>query len=261
MAIVVAVAAAAAWTTPAVAQTPLRVAAGFDGRFIPGARVPVQVTVEADRLVEGTLRVTYPREGEPTIEMPVEVPGGSVKVFTLVVPTRLDGTAPSRVVLEHDGQTTAARIPRLERLRDEELVALDRSLLAGGPLPGPAPLVAETGTARFAELSEALLAQAPDSLESVTVIGLGPDGLDALGPRAREALLRWVALGGSLYIDAQSGPVPSLPEGWQPGPEGRVRAGAGWIRLTGGAMSDGRWPGLVEPTMRSARVSGSLEMG
>jgi hypothetical protein len=243
---------------PAHAQTSVRVSAGFDGRFVPGARIPVRVTVTADRLVEGTLEVRYPREGEPVVRMPIEVSGGSVKEFVLVVPTRLDGTAPSQVVVTAGRDTTRQRIGELTTLSDQEVVAVSPRLLAGGPLPGPATLAAEAGTARFFHLDESLLAQAPESLESVTVIAVEAGDLEAFSPRVRAALMRWVSLGGELYIDAEAVPVGGIPEAWQPGPEGDVRAGAGRIRLTGTAMADGRWPTLVQPTVRAARTPGTF---
>src|SRR5687768_833975 len=72
--------------TPAArAESRLDVSAGYGGFHIPGRSRPVQVTVTAERLVKGEL-VVLGTGSSPRASLPVEVAGGSVKRFTLIVP-------------------------------------------------------------------------------------------------------------------------------------------------------------------------------
>ena len=70
---------------PAGAETRLSVDAGWDGRYRPGLPIPVRIEVSSDRLIQGDLVVSADDGTEVTL--PVEIPGGSVKEYLLVVPT------------------------------------------------------------------------------------------------------------------------------------------------------------------------------
>ncbi len=96
----------------------------------------------------------------------------------------------------------------------------------------------------------------------MSTIGAAADELVRLPPATRSALLAWVEQGGHLLVDADRGQtVEGLPAPWQPGSDGRASAGRGEIRLTGGAMANGQWPGLVEPTGWAATGDPSLRFG
>lgn len=230
----------------------LEVAAGYGGFHVPGRAVPVRVTISADRLLRGDLLAGGVGTTEGRVRLPVEVPGGSVKRYVLVLPpgtAERDGDV--RVELRSSGRVLARGEGRLRPAEGQELVGLLPGVLAGRPVPGPAPLAVDAGLARFVALEPADLGRGAAALEALSAIGLAPDDLAALGPSARDGLRGWVAGGGRLLLDAEpGGALPGLPEDWQPGPGGRVAAGRGEVRLTAGAMAGGRWGGLVEPTPR-----------
>ena len=223
--------------------------AGYGGFHVPGRALPVQVTVNADRLVKGDL-VVLGSGSSPRATLPVEVAGGSVKRFTLVVPGGVTSRAGSVDVELRVGNRTLGRGKAdVKAADDTELVGLGPQLVDEGSLPGPAPLSVDAGVARFAALDAGLLAQAPTSLEPLSTIGLASGELATLAPGVQAALLRWVGNGGHLLLDEAPGTtIDGLPAEWQPGPAGRVAAGIGEVRLTGDAMSAGRWAGLIEPS-------------
>src|SRR5690606_18942981 len=104
--------------SPAAADTELEIDAGYvDGQIVPGRPVPVRVQVRSDQLVTGTITATPYTLGAAgeAVTAPIEVAGGSVKDYLMIVPTQWDGgLGPSemRVVLRSgQGQpveTTAA---------------------------------------------------------------------------------------------------------------------------------------------------------
>lgn len=253
----------AASATMAAGAVRVTFTTGFGGRGIPGTEVPVRVRIAADRLVAGSVEVSVRQEGGPVaarVSAPVEVPGGSVKEYLLVVPT--PSVTPLRVearVSDRRGEVASQRAT-LQVPEDEELVGLLPGVLAGTPLPGPAPLAVDAGVARFFLLDELLVARAPQSIESLGTIGMPADGLRTLAPAARAALLQWVSAGGRLLVDlppqgggpeaSGASPVWGLPDQWQPGAGARRAAGRGEVATTGGAMAAGRWESLIEPTAR-----------
>jgi hypothetical protein len=234
---------------PAGAESRLDVTAGYGGFHVPGRALPVQVTVTAERLVKGEL-VVLGTGSSPRATLPVEVAGGSVKRFTLIVPGGVTSSAGSvDVELRVGGRALGRGKADVKAADDAELVGLGPQLVEGRSLPGPAPLTVDAGVARFAALDAGLLAQAPTSLEPLSAIGLASGELVGLAPGVRASLLRWVGSGGHLLLDEAPGTsIDGLPAEWQPGPAGRAAAGLGEVRLTGDAMSAGRWAGLVEPS-------------
>ncbi|MGH8992869.1 MAG: hypothetical protein ACRDZ7_15275, partial [Acidimicrobiia bacterium] len=72
--------------TPALAATRLDIASGYSGFHVPGRAFPIRVTVSAERLVHGDLVVLNRGRSQAITTLPVEVAGGSVKRFLLVVP-------------------------------------------------------------------------------------------------------------------------------------------------------------------------------
>lgn len=242
---------------PALAATRLDVQAGYGGFHVPGRAVPIRVTVSAERLIHGELVVKAPGREQAVTTLPVEVAGGSVKRFLLVVPGGVAKTTDSLTVeLRQNGQAVGTGKGDLKAADDAELVGLTPGLSEGRPLPGTAPLAVDAGVARFAALDAALLA-APAALDSLSTIGLAAGELAALAPSARSNLLRWVGAGGHLLLDdGASAPVDGLPADWQPNPAPgpinlRKIAGQGEVRIVDGAMATGRWAGLVEPTTAS----------
>lgn len=249
---------------PAAAATTLKVTGAYDGSYVPGRPMAVRVQVAADRLVRGRLEVSV-TNGTP-VGVPVEVPGGSTKEFLVVVPPWQSlgfGGGVGIIARLRDGSTDVATgSGNLQSSVGQELVGLLPGALGGRAVPGPAPLAVDAGTARFTTVGPAELAQAPASLGPVSTIGAAADELVRLPPATRSALLAWVEQGGHLLIDADRGQtVEGLPASWQPGRDGRAPAGRGEVRLTAGAIANGQWPGLVEPTGWAATGDPSLRFG
>jgi hypothetical protein len=240
-----------AWASPAAGETVVEIDAGYAGTYIPGRPLPVRVQLGADRLVSGDLQVSV--NGLPT-HVPVEVPGGSRKEFLIVVPTSTNQPPALTIVAQlPDGSKSPPRATTTANpLGDQEVVGLSAGALGGRSVPGPQPLAVDAGTARFVALSPADFDRAPDSLGALATMGLGGDELARMAPSTRNGVLAWVETGGRLLVDASpGGVVAGLPDAWQPGDDGRARAGRGEVRLTSGAMAAGRWSGLVEPSERT----------
>src|SRR5688572_21404060 len=81
-----AVAALSTWAPARAAESDesdlrIEATAGYAGLYVSGLPVPVRVTIHAERLVKGYLRVTSTVGGgqsiTPAIESPIEVAGGS----------------------------------------------------------------------------------------------------------------------------------------------------------------------------------------
>jgi hypothetical protein len=237
------------------AESRLDVNAGYAGFHVPGRALPVQVTVTAERLVKGDL-VVKASGGKREATLPVEVAGGSVKRFTVVLPGGVNtANGAVEVELRVGGRALGRGKADVKAADDAELVGLGPELMEGKTVPGPAALAVDAGVARFSALDAGLLAQAPAALDGLSTVGLASGELSALAPGVRAGLLRWVGAGGQLLIDTavpSSGvgtAVDGLPAEWQPAPAtGRVAAGLGEVRLTGDAMTAGRWAGLVEPS-------------
>ena len=247
---------------PASAATTVGVAGAYDGTYVPGRPVAVRVQVTADRLLQGRLEVVV-SDGTP-VGVAVEVPGGSTKEFLVVVPGsqsfNFDGALAVQARIRDGSTDIAAGNGVIQSSVGQELVGLLPAALGGRGLPGPTALAVDAGTARFAAIGPAELAQAPASLGPVSTIAAAADELMRLPGSARSAVLTWLEQGGHLLVDADPGQtVEGLPPAWQPGQDGRAPAGRGEVRLTGGAIADGRWAGLVEPT--GWALAGNPEFG
>ena len=234
------------------AGTSIEVDAGYGGTYLVGRRLPVRVTVRADRLVRGSIEVTVPAQtGSWGID--VEVPGGGVSDFVVVVPT--PATIEVRQIdvrLVGAGEPITAEAD-VDALTDEQLVGLLPELTPAD-LPEALALAMEAGTARFVALDTDTLSVA-GILDPVGTVVAGPQELTRLAPEARAAVLDWVDRGGRLLVDAAPGaPVAGVPEAWQPGAGGRAGAGMGEIRLTGGAAAAGQWDRIIEPTPTASLV-------
>ena len=242
------------------AESRLDVSAGYAGFHVPGRALPVQVTVTAERLLKGDL-VVKESGNKREATLPVEVAGGSVKRFTVVLPGGVSAASGAvDVELRVGGRALGRGKADVRSAEDAELVGLGPELIEGRSVPGPASLSIDAGVARFVALDAGLLAQAPASLEGLSTVGLASGELSALAPGVRAGLLRWVGGGGHLLIDDPVGTaVDGLPAEWQPAPgNGRAAAGLGEVRLTGDAMTAGRWAGLVEPSSAARNDSGGF---
>ena len=126
--------------------------------------------------------------------MPVEVPGGSQKEFLIVAPSGVDPTQSPDVVarLLQGDQVWRRGSVTVRSAVDTELVGLLPGALRGRPVPGPAPLAVDAGTARFAAIGEADLEQAPASLGPAVHPGRRHRRDRPALARARAGVLRWM---------------------------------------------------------------------
>ncbi|MGH9149904.1 MAG: hypothetical protein ACRD0F_06130, partial [Acidimicrobiales bacterium] len=170
--------------SPAGAETTLTVAAGHGGAHLPGRQAPLRVEVAADRRIDGTVVASLTAEPGYKVSLPVEVPGASVKVFHLTVPTPpTRATVTVQVDLRAGGRTVASTRSGLQATADQELVGLLPGALAGRTVPGTAPLSVDAGTARFVALDEIDLGRAPAGIDSLSTIGAAAGELGRLpGP-------------------------------------------------------------------------------
>lgn len=232
---------------PAAASTDIAVAAGLGGSYTPGDRVPVRVTINADRLVDGTITVSVVG-GDATqrVSVPAEVPGGSVKDVWVLVPTSVGFDAQLRVQLRDGKDVLAEKSAALATRSDQDVVAVLPGL--GRDLPSTAALALDVGTAKLVAIDASLLDLGTGALDAAAALAATPGDLGGLAPAQLDAITAWVEHGGTLLVDGLPGTdVPGVPETWQPGAATYARAGAGMVRLTAGALAAGQWNGLLTP--------------
>jgi hypothetical protein len=231
----------------------MTVEAGIDGFYDPGEHVVVRVTVNADRLLRGEVRVAVPNAGRTiVVRRPVEVAGGAEKTFLLPVPTSpFDGGHLTIDLIPQEGESLR-RTVNLQATIDTDLVGVLPVLAAAaGQMPGTTSLAVDAGTARLSVLDADTLALGADAIGAFDVVAGVARDLDQLDPAARTALLDWVGHGGRLLLDDTADPA-SLPEEWRPGPAGYAFAGIGEVRRTAGAATRGAWSSILDPGSGSA---------
>ena len=238
--------------------TTIEVDAGYGGTYIVGRRLPVRVTVRTDRLVRGSIEVSVPAQ-TGTWGIDVEVPGGGVSDFVVVVPTpTMFELREIEVRLVGAGENVTAEAD-VDPLEDGQLVGLLPEVTPPD-LPEPLALPMEIGTARFVELDADTLAVA-GVLDPIGTLVAGTEELGRLAAEARATVLDWIDRGGHLVVDAAPATaIAGLPDEWQPGPAGRTAAGLGEVRSAAGAAAAGRWADVVEPTS-TASVADLANLG
>ena len=252
-----------AGASPASAETKITARAGAAGWFWPGRRVPIVVTVEADRLIEGTVRVTTNANanaqfGGPgssaTIDVPIEVTGGSAKEVVAVLPSTSavngnDGSAAFSASVElRQGDNVIAQTDATATYKPwVEAVGVLPKFADLGELPDETPMPLNAGMARLVPIDAAELEAGAAALEVFPSIVALPADLRELSPVGRAALRSWMGDGGHLLVDGEAGTIEGLPEAWQP-TAGWARTGAGDVRTTGGGAQAGRWADVLVVT-------------
>ena len=226
----------------------------MNGHYEPGDHVLVQVSVTANRLIEGRIVVDNGPGGLESTQ-DIQVAAGATERADLVVPTRVwDQSGLGVELVDGDGDVIA-----------EERVTLrvDPGVELVGVLPGVATRVAELpeqvtlatgeGRAEIVPLAVDTLRLGPGVLESFdTIVGVGDD-LARLADADRAALLAWIDAGGRLLLDDDD--VSAIPEQWRPTGASYAWAGRGEIRLVDGGATAGRWADIVEPSPMGATDS------
>ena len=245
--------------SPAAAEPTISVEAGYGGLHQDGTALPVLVTIDADRLVDGEVRLTVisPDGSSKATVVEAEIAGGSSKEFRLVA-SGVNRFGPGVVVeLVEDDEVTATRRVTLRSPSDDEIVGVLPSLAAD--LPVTAPLTVDLGVARLNALDTEWLDLGSSAIETVDiVVGAAPD-LRALSPRANDALQGWLEAGGTLVIDEPAGTLVAEID-VALGPVGEpVTVGRGRVFSSGGAAAAGEWDDLLSPTaVRSLSAEGGF---
>ena len=233
---------------PAGAETGLDIRPFAGGVVKPGRPVPVRIGVRADQLVRGTLVVDLGQG--TTVQLPVEIPGGSEKRFLVVVPshpTLWDGRSLQLDVTLRAGSTVLARgSEHLLRDGTVEVVGVLGSL--ADDRPAKAALRVDAGLAHYDEVDDELLAAGPDALAVIDTLATSDDDLRALTASDRDVIGGWLYRGGHLIVDAPSTPS-GLDASWRPAEGATSRAvGHGMVRVTAGELARGEWDEVIEPT-------------
>jgi hypothetical protein len=234
------------------AESTVTAKAGVGGRYVPGRELPVTVTVQADRLIRGTLRVTPDGNTQMTVEVPVEVSAGSGKDIVAILPSvRPNGGPPSEVsvsvdLIEEDAvvASTAARATFEEWT---EVVGVLPQLASQTRLTDTAALRFGGGIAKLATVDRSLLDAGAGALGPFATVVGSPGELAALSGPQRHAVLQWLAAGGQLYIDGEAGTYGGLPEEWQP-VSGWAPAESGVVRVSHGLAQAARWSSFLDAT-------------
>ena len=252
--------ATASAAAPATATSArLTVEAGWSGAFDPTAPIPVRITITADRLLKGTLRVEA--DGAVPNVLPIEVAGGSRKRIVLVLPGS-DFSNAVRISAKVDGDARLTASADVVSRQLAELVAVMPGVRAGRALPTTATLAYDAGTVRFSALQDDELALAPSSIQALGTIAVAPSDLRSMDAYAIDGLSRWVGGGGHLLVAADPGDsLPQLPASLQPGTRRLVESGDGDVRMAGSDLGSRSWNGVVEPTPVGNRRSGRVAFG
>lgn len=234
---------------PADAATRLEVAAGVDGQFRPSGSLPVAVEITADRALAGRLDVLVTGTAAADVAgravLEIEVPGGSVKEYRVVLPAPATPEGQVRVTFRPDGAAPVTETVELDFASANELVGL---------LPGVAP-TGEPGSAANLPVTggQALpVVLAPDDWDPAVLHGVGTLGataadLAALTQPWRSELGSWLTHGGRLLVDEAPGTsLAGIPERWVAGPSTDV--GLGEVVFTGDSVVNADLASVVVPT-------------
>lgn len=222
-------------------EVAMTVRAGIAGRYRAAQPLGVVVDIEADRLVTGTLRLTTTFDTQAR-ELPVELAAGTRRqlVFSAIAPAFDPGPDAFRATFTVDGGGQAAATPAAQ-------VAADQIVGVLGALATSAPetvVLERTDGVVTIETIDADRLAVPGWLGPVSVLVTEQADLDRLDPESMIQVLDWLGGGGQLVIDDATDTVAALPAAWQPGDDGRARAGLGLVIGSGGELAAGRWATL-----------------
>ena len=236
----------------------LTVQAGVRSWYDPGDHVVVTATVEASSLFSGSLDVAA--FGSANVSQRIDVAGGTTKTVRLVVPTNPQFVDDNGLVVQltRGSDSVAEETVRLKVADVVEIVGvLPAVATRAGKLPEQVELASDTGTAQVIALPVELVELGASALEVYDTIAATSADLTSLPAPARSALLAWLNRGGRLLLDDAAN-LSVLPAQWRPDAAGYALAGQGEVRVAAGAISEGKWATLIEPTGSSASESGGF---
>lgn len=235
---------------------------GVRGLARAGHALPVSVEIAAQRLITGELRLVA-TEGEHTVtaERTIEVPGSSTKRFVLVAPLAMGAFDDLVVELSIEGEVIVSHEVVADVDPQIEIVGVMGLVSAADSLPATAELAVPSGSAILVGLDTETLGAGLAALSVFDSIVASAADLEALAGREFEALSAWVTGGGQLVVDEVNGPVPRLPESWQPAADEVRAAGRGLVRLSSGEAKVGAWDTVLLPTpIDDATEAGSFDL-
>jgi len=232
------------FAAPASAEAEITLEVGYDDLHSAGTDLPVRVAVETDRLVDGELRLSKSNGGGVLVTVPVQIAGGSSKVFDIAIPGLTDWDRNIRVELVEGGEVLDVKRQSSVSPRYSELVGVTDAL-SGNIVPIVELQVPELGDVRLFHLAAGRLDLGRSALDTLDMVVTNAQDLNAQTPAARTAVAGWVRDGGHLYIDDPAGvPIPGLdvpvPTDGEP-----VAFGLGMVRGTNGAAAAGQWDFLM----------------
>ncbi len=187
----------------AQAQTALEltITPAFEGNYVPGTWLPLQVAlVNEGAAFEALVVATLP--GNPNrYTMPVELPGGSQKLVTLYVAMDQE-TRQVRVTIEHAGTVVGEQVVEVRPRTAERLMGLTTEQTLALALPRRQDLQRLPFTV-FDLPPSSIPDQAP-GLGSLTLLMLADITSASLSPEQQQALLGWIVNGGHLIIEGGS---------------------------------------------------------
>jgi hypothetical protein len=229
----------------------VEVEAGIGGWVVPGEAYPVHVTVAADRLIDGVLRMHVPSpSGETLVERDVEISGGSTARIDLVAPAWPGPVSESRVELRVEGEVVARAGFEPTESSGDELVGLLPEVVAGeggaDALPSTVPVVADLGDVRPVPVDTNVLALGALALGPLDQLVANGEELAALPDGQQAAVSEWVQSGGQLLLmgdaEALEAATGAVPLDWLPVEGGDVVAGLGRVRSVGDDWTEGLLP-------------------
>lgn len=225
---------------PAVTLT---AAPAFDGNYVPGAWLPVTLTLSnSGPPLQALVAATLPEAPFRNTQL-VELPTGAEKSLVLYV--AMEQSSRTLRLSVEDGATVLAEQELEVRPRPDERML---GLLAGQDpqlrLPRRQDLAALPFT--VVGLTPAALPERAAGLSSLGLILLSAVPTDGLTPGQAGALLGWVSAGGHLFIGggpAAAGTVAGLPAALQPA---TIGAPAQIDDSPLAAFADGSGPGALD---------------
>ncbi len=191
----------------------LRTTAGIGGYVDPTRPLEITVEIETDLLFSGTVEAAG---GNASVLLDVEVPAGSRKSYTIVMPTPTLSATKVRLVAD-DGtevarETVSTRVPT-----DEILVGLVSA-------PALSPILSSLRDPITSNpITPVELAEMPDRRPAPLAYLVVPRGIPLPGP-----VVDWVRSGGRIVMEGSSPDLPGLrPFGRVPGADDVLWFGLG----------------------------------
>ncbi|MCS6879996.1 MAG: hypothetical protein RMK84_04740 [Oscillochloridaceae bacterium] len=243
---------------PARAQAGLELTAvpAFEGNYLPGAWLPIQVRLKNGGAARVVVVAAAIANASFRNTAPVDLPAGAEKQIVLYAAMEQE-TRSLRVTVEADGAVLAEQELEVRPRAGERLLGL----VSSGDLRLSLPRRQELNALPFTVVRLSL-AELPDTaagLSSLSLLMLSDAPTEELSPAQRQALLGWVSAGGHLVLGG--GPTAArtlagLPPQLQPAtPGGRVQTPDASLAALASAPGPGALPGVALTPAPDARAA------